>query len=221
VDQGIVELFDVPFDSYAQQDGAVTHNFVQVCCYEHALKLSKGSNDWLAIIDSDEFICPVIDNDIGSALARYKGAGGLVVYWQIYGTSNVWDLKPGELLIEKLTLKIPNGPTGLFKTIIQPKYAKKCNDPHYTSTKSSAPLLMPDNRRFHHERKFTLLPVDVIRINHYSYRTESYYYNQKKARRAQWGYNPSPEAERAELDAANAVSDPVILKYVPDLKKRM
>jgi len=220
ITKGIVELFDVPFDSCAYNDGAKTHNFVQVCCYTHAINLASKSN-WLAIIDVDEFICPVIDKDIPTALTRYPKAGGLVVYWQIYGTSNIWDLQPGELMIEKLLLKEPNkGGKGLFKTIIRPKYAGKCMDPHYTKTKHKL-LITPNDQKFHHKRTFSLLPVDVIRINHYTFRTASYYFNYKKPRRARWGYAPSPEVERADLDGANAVYDPVMLRFVVELKKRM
>ena len=124
-------------------------------------------------------------------------------------------------MIEKLLLKQPNGPTGLFKSIVQPKFVEKCMDPHWTTLKAGVPLLMPDNRCFSHTPGFSLLPVDVIRINHYTYRTESFYYNHKKARRAHWGDLPSPEEERARLDAANSVYDPVMLRFVPKLKEKM
>lgn len=219
VEKGIVELFDVPFDSYAANDGAITHNFVQVTCYNHAIKLSKRSNEWLAIIDSDEFICPVIDDTIPAALARYKDAGGIVVYWQIYGTSNVIDLMNGELLIEKLLYKEPNlGGNGMFKTIIRPRNAT-CIDPHWTKATGDLPLLMPNHHKFRHSPNHSSLPVDIIRINHYTYRTESYYFNFKKPRRARWGNNPSYEMERAEIDHANSNYDPIMLRFVDQLKK--
>lgn len=220
INNGVVELFDVPFDSYGYRDGAATHNFVQVCCYNHAIELARDFNDWLGIIDIDEFICPVIDKTILKALERYDYAGGLVVYWQIYGTSNVWNLEPGELLIEKLLLKQPNlGGNGLFKSIVRPKYAR-CLDPHWTAV-DSGPLVTPNHQRFSHTPNFALLPVDVIRINHYTYRTDSYYYHVKKARRQLWGENMSPEEERARLDFANSVYDPVMLKFVSKLKSRL
>lgn len=124
VETGIVEIFDVPFDSSIYHDGAQTHNFVQVCCYNHAINLSRNYNTWLAVIDSDEFICPVVDGTVTKALDRYNYAAGLAVFWQVYGTSNVWDIGPRELLIEKLLYKEPNDRDwGLFKSIVRPKYA--------------------------------------------------------------------------------------------------
>lgn len=221
VKKGIVELFDVPFDSSPFQDGAKTHNFVQVCCYTHAINLAKKNNKWLAIIDNDEFICPVVDSSIPEALQRYAYAGGVVLFWQIYGTSNVWDLQPGELMIEKLLYKGPNDSgVGQFKSIVKPEYVEECMDPHWTKTKKR-PLMYPNHVQFRHSPGFKTLPVDVIRINHYTYRTQSFYETVKKPRRALWGFNPTPEYDQQLLNYYNSESDPVMLRFVSELKKRM
>lgn len=219
VEQGIVELFDVPFDSTLYHDAAKTHNFVQVHCYNHAIKLARKYNMWLAIIDTDEFICPVVDGTVTKALDRYSYAGGLVVYWEIYGTSNVWDIKPGELLIEKLLYKEPHG-NGFFKCIVRPEHAV-CQNPHWTKTTDSLAKVTPNHQRFDKNPDHTKLPIDILRINHYTYRTLSFYEMVKKPRRSQWGFNPSPELERSILDNANSTYDPVMLQFVPALKKRM
>lgn len=220
VNEGIVELFEVPFDSTLSQDFAKTHNFVQVCCYNHAIRLSKEKSKWLAIIDADEFICPVSDDNLVSLLKRYDDAPGLIVFWQIYGTSNVWDLGPSDLMIEKLLNKFPvnSGSNLLFKSIVKPKHAI-CLNPH--SCKYTHGHAVTENHtRFHHGTLISPL-IDIVRINHYTYRTESYYYYVKKPRRIEWGFNPSPEMERAFLDEGNSVYDPVMMKFVPELRKRM
>lgn len=221
VDRGIVELFDVPFDSNEYNDFAATHNFVQVCCYNHAISLSRNYNTWLAIIDADEFVCPVTETNLEKALSRYLFAGGLVVYWQLYGTSNVWELAPGEAMIEKLLYKAPNPSDGLFKSIVRPEFAY-CKDPHYSPMINSSILMVnPTGGSFSHTPGFTELPVDHIRINHYTYRTESYYENVKKPRRARWGYIPSADDERVKIDHCNSVYDPVMLRFVSQLKKKL
>jgi hypothetical protein len=220
VKKGIVELFDVPFDSYSYQDGAKTHNFVQVCCYNHAINLARNLNKWLAIIDTDEFICPVQDKNIPTVLSRYFGAGGLIVYWQIYGTSNIWDLAPGELLIEKLVFKEPNtGGHGLFKSIVKPQFAE-CLDPHLTTVHARS-LVRPDHQAFSHTPGYSTLPVDIIRINHYTYRTRLFYETVKKPRRERWGDCPSPAEQDRRIDYANSEYDPVMEKFVLPLKKRL
>lgn len=222
IDRGIVELFNVPFDSYQYNDGALTHNFVQVCCYNHAIQLARNYNKWLAIIDADEFICPVADENLIQALKRYDYSGGVVVYWQYYGTSNVWDLAPGELLIEKLLFKAPNnGGNGLFKSIVKPALAE-CVDPHWCKMLDQKySLVLPNHKGFSHTPNFSSLPIDIIRINHYVCRTESWYYNVKKPRRERWGDVPTLEQERARLDGFNAEYDPIMMKFVPRLKKRL
>ena len=221
VNSGVVELFEVPFDSRVYQDAAQTHNQVQVHCYNHAIRLARKANKWLAIIDSDEFICPVKDKSLLTVLKEYDYAKALMVYWQLYGTSSVWDIEPNSLLIEQLVNKFPTnyGENWLFKTIVQPKYAK-CIDPHYC-TVSKGKSVIPDHSSFNHKPTFTCPPVDVIRINHYTFRTESFYHNVKKARRAQWGYVPSPELEKERMDLGNSVTDPVMHRFVAPLKKKM
>lgn len=222
IENGIVELFHVPFDSNAYEDGAKTHNFVQVCCYDHALDLAKNTNEWLAIIDTDEFICPVKDRDLSSALVRYRYAGGLVLHWQIFGTSHVWELKPGELLIEKLLYKCPdNGGNGQAKSIVQPKHVVKCKNPHSCQYGAGKCAVMANHKKYHHLSPTGPLPVDVIRINHYTYRTDSFYQLVKKARRQKWGDRPSPLEEQLRLERANSTLDAAMLRFVPELKKRM
>lgn len=220
IQSGIVELFDVPFEANDYYDGAATFNFLQVSCYQHAISQASDYNTWLAIIDSDEFICPVVDKSIPKALKRYSYAGGLALYWQIYGTSNVWELEDDELLIEKLLLKAPNnGSHTFFKCIVRPKNAK-CMDPHYI-VPDKLPLVIPTHQTFSHSRKFDQYPVDIIRINHYHFRTESFYWNQKRKRRQQWGDNPTPEQARERIDYHNSIYDPSILPFVKKLKKRL
>lgn len=221
IEQGVVELFDVPFDSSVIHDGAKTHNVVQVACYNHALKQAKkAESTWLAIIDSDEYICPT-NKDLSSTLNKYKKYPGLVIFWQMYGTSNVWSLNPGELLTEKLTMKFPQeyGENYLYKSIVKPKYAT-CLDPHICKY-SKGHAVYPNFSRFHHGPRFNPLPVDVIRLNHYTFRTESFYQNVKKPRRAAWGYVPSPAEEKLRMDWGNSIYDPIMLKFAPELHKRM
>ncbi len=216
---GVVELYDVPFESYAFEVVAKAHNFAQVCCYNHAINLAKGFSKWLAVIDLDEFICPVQDPTLTDALERYSDAAGLVVYWQIYGPSNVWDLKPGELLIEKLLYKEPLIANALFKSIVRPENAV-CIDPHWCMTPGKR-FVDPNNKGFSHTPGYSELPIDILRINHYTYRTESYYYNFKKPRRERWGEHPNEEYSRARFDHCNTVYDPIMLRFVPKLRKRM
>ena len=222
IKQGVVELFDVPFDSTLYPNPAPTHNFVQACCYNHAIRLARNCYTWLAITDSDEYICPTQNKDLPSFLNNYIYAAGLVVYWQIYGTSNVWDLAPKELLIEKLTYKFPNNypANWMFKSIVQPNYAL-CIDPHCCVYAGDTFAVTPNHQRFSHTPAFTDLPVDQIRIAHYYYRTARFYQEIKRPRRLAWGFNPSESEENYTHELSNSVYDPTMLQFVPELRKRM
>lgn len=222
VEEGIVELFDVPFDSTLYNDGAKTHNFVQVTCYNHAIKQAKKANKWLAIADTDEFICPTVHKDLPDLLSHYQdpNVGAIIIYWQLYGTSWVQDILPGEAMIDKLVLRQPDSNAGLFKSIVKPRYAKAHN-PHYCTLKKHKIAVTPDHRHFSHNNTYDILPVDIVRINHYTHRTMSFYENVKRPRRAQWGYTPSPEQEASDQAWANTVYDPVITRFVPELLKRL
>lgn len=219
--EGVVELFNVPFDSSLCKDGAATHNFIQVCCYQHAIDQSKGKSSWLAIIDSDEFVCPVKTKKLTDCLDTYSYASGMIVYWQIYGTSNVWELGPKELMLEKLVYKAPTnyGENWSFKTIVRPEYAV-CIDPHWTNVTAGV-FVAPNHSQFSHTPPYTDIPVDNIRINHYAFRTESFYRNVKMKRRMEWGWVPSPEHDQQRIDLANSVHDPVMLRLMPALRKKM
>lgn len=221
IDQGIVELFHVPFDSTVYKDFAKTHNSVQVVCYNHAINLAKKKNDWLAIIDSDEFICPVKGKDLPTLMKEYDDASALILFWQIYGTSGIWELLPGELMIEKLLMKFPEnyGENCLNKSIVKPKYAKAIS-PHYCKFEKGY-AVYPTHQRFSSKTQLSSLPIEKIRINHYTFRTESFYYNIKKPRRIVWGYNPTQQEEQAKMILANSTYDPVMLQYVPKLRTKM
>lgn len=220
IQEGVVELFDVPFDSTVYLDNAKTHNFVQVCAYNHAIKLSRGSNKWLAIIDTDEFICPVKHKDLASVLKKYDDAAGVKVHWQTYGTSNVWELGFKELLIEKLLYRFPtkSWANTQYKCIVKPSFVT-CKNPH--SCKPHGGKIVFGNHKTEKPSKDSTPPVENIRINHYTYRTLGFYYNVKKARRINWGFNPSPELEQNILNEANSVYDPIMLNYVPELRERV
>lgn len=222
VDKGIVELFDVPYDTTQLTDKGATHFFLQSCCYNHAINLARGFNYWLAIIDSDEFITPVKADDLPTVLRQYQYAAGVVVYWQMYGTSNVWSLAPGELMIEKLVNKFPENaePNFLFKSIVQPPYAV-CQGPHSCDYYNGAFAVAPNHQKFSHNPGFTTPPIDEIRINHYSFRTEHFYQTVKKARRKAWGDNHEGEFEEWLRKESNSVYDPIMERFVPKLKKRL
>jgi hypothetical protein len=226
IKEGVVELFDYP-ELLFNISGSYYPN--QVVTYEHALAIARDNNDWLAIIDSDEFICLVADYSLPDFLKKYSLVGGLCIFWQVYGTSGVHSLKPGELLIEKLVMKMnPKAYEGsvfkTYKSIVRPKRVKEMPSAHHANYYPKWFGVYPDFNIFRPLVPYVQeLPIDEIRVNHYTWRTEEYFYNVKLPRMNQQGYQPGssliPDSIEELMESSNAIEDRIMDKYIPLLKQ--
>lgn len=215
IKKGIVELFD-----WDQETSATLNwNTIQCNCYMDGLKKAKNKARWVAILDVDEFLFPVVDNDLPTFLARFSSRyiGGIGVNWQLYGTSHVEKLTPNQLLTETLILKgaTDYGENIQMKSIVRPAAVQACFNPHSFEYKPGFLQVTP------HHTPFTgplLTPVDVdlIRINHYWTRDENYLWNIKLARRGSWGEGEDGVVRRASC--LNEVEDTLIFRFLPQLK---
>lgn len=214
IESGEVELFYYPGGK--QGDWTPT----QLNAYNHCLKHCKGKTRWLAVIDIDEFLFPVKTNSLVAFLKKYENYGGLVAFWQMYGTSNVKKIQDSELLIEKLNWKYPKDqPVNRHvKSIVHPHRVKKfATNSHRAKYKKAYFDVTPNGKG----GNFQPIQIDEIRINHYWYRDEDYFYNVKIPRRARVG-DPCVAAKNpGEMALSNSHEDKVIHKYVPALQKAM
>lgn len=198
--QGIIELFDYPKEKFDIGD--------QVIIYNHALDKARGENNWLIIIDTDEFIVPMQDDSLKCYLARHDNASGLIVNWQVFGTSCVHHLEPGELLIEKLLYRAPPGHeiNGWHKSIVQPTEVVRCRNAHYCD--------------YHEHARIHNPPISEIRIHHYFMRTEQFLYEVKLPRITRWSENAfNVEKLLAFVAVANSEYDDSIIRFAVLLKQ--
>lgn len=201
IDAGIVELFDFPIYPLKNWD--------QPTVYNHALNLARGKNEWLAIIDTDEFITPMTCDNLKDFLRTHKHFAGLHAKWQLFGTSGVRTLNPSELLIEKLLYKCPphHEENMWGKSIVQPLLTKTSETPHFCS--------------FVEGSHYWAAPIDQIVINHYFVRTEEFLYNVKIERLRKWAmhsfYNPHKLLDF--LPTLNSTRDYSMQRYVAPLKQ--
>ena len=201
IDAGIVELFNFPIFPLKNWD--------QPTAYNHALDLARGKNEWLAIIDTDEFITPMTCDDLKDFLRAHKQFAGIYAKWQLFGTSNIRTLNPGELMIEKLRYKCPphHEENKWGKSIVQPLLTKTSDSPHFCSYIEGGHCWFP--------------PIEAIVINHYFVRTEDFLYNVKLARLRQWAmhafYNPNKLLNF--LPTLNSTKDDSMQRYVAPLKQ--
>jgi hypothetical protein len=201
IKSGEVELFDYPKEDFHNQD--------HIDLLNHALEYARGKTEWIALIDSDEYLVPMRGNDIKEELLLLKNFPGVQVRWCTYGTSNVWTLKKGELLIEKLLHRAPleNPLNKYYKSIVQPDLTRVMKNHH---TAGYVPNLFPKN-----------IERDVLRIHHYIARTQKFLKEVKEPRTKHWNQgNPFKRRSLSEyMKVANEVYDDEMLRFVPALKE--
>lgn len=192
--------------------------------YNHALTLAKGHGKWLTAIDTDEFIVPLETKDLAAFLESFpEMIGSIEINWQTFGTSNVKRLLPGELLIEKLILRAPcNAAINIwYKSIIRPDAASNWLNAHSCKLKPGflslrvtpcGPDGIPENGA----------AVSRIRIHHYIWRTEDFFYQVKLPRISKWDFNHFSTSSATDyIPVTNTVLDLSILYFVPPLRKVM
>jgi hypothetical protein len=97
----------------------------QIDAYSHALRFYGPSSEWLAFFDVDEFVVPLVDDDIPSVLARFPDAADVRIPRVDFGFSGHRE-PPEQLSIEAYTEvadvfgRDPSKPPRV-KTVVQPK----------------------------------------------------------------------------------------------------
>lgn len=214
--QGVVDLIEWP----TSEEEGVTHTQYQV--YNHCIGQCVGHTRWLAVIDLDEFLAPVVTSDLPSYLKEYDSVvslGGIMVYWQFYGTSWISKLGEDELLIERMVCKMPedDGWNHQVKTICKPHKVAEyfvhgaSYKPRYWDATTNG-LGGPHRPT----------QIDQLRINHYWTRDEDFLLNIKKPRREKYeGAVWSEESIDHFRHWMNSEEDRFMDRFVPELRKRM
>lgn len=181
---GIDDFQHVPYQIGAYRD----------CLKNRAMKKAE----WVAMIDIDEYIVPADGVESFYTLLKEekkKKTGSIRIYWKVFGTSNVWSLKEGERLTDKLIYRASEDFewNTQIKSIHRPKAtARKCLVHEALKVK----------------RGFTIktLPKEVCRIHHYWTGTQE---------RCEEKRLYSADDKQAFLDALNAVEDRSIHELIP------
>lgn len=213
---GLVELTE-----WQDQDqGVGAFNYTQCKFYKECLKRARNVSRWVAFIDSDEFLFPVSEDSLLTVLKEYRQFGGVGVNWQMFGTSEIDQIPAGELLIEHLICCADpqNNINKHVKSIVQPKRASGFKDPHHATYREGYYSVDTDKNPF--EGPFSpYVQMNRLRVNHYWTRDVYYLWNVKIPRRQGWGI--SIETVLNEAEAFNQCVDGTILRFVPELKKRV
>lgn len=215
IDSGVVDLFEFPIEC----TDVDKHLAFQTSSYNIAVGVAKKESKWLAIIDLDEFIVPIYENTITEVLADYEEYGGLVVNWQLFGTSNVYEVPKDKTMVETLLLKAPAdyAENGFIKSIVRPTRVANCHDAHIMTYKKGFFSVNTERMRIYQ----SINPVIIgrLQINHYWTKDEKFLYEVKIPRRNGWQEGLDGILNRAAR--INKEVDTTIQRFVPALRKRL
>ena len=216
---GLVELIEWP--SVQQEND--WHNFsftIQSGAYTDAIDRFRGVSKWVALIDIDEFVIPVIDETITRTLDRiYPQVSGLNINWQCYGTGGVKNLDPSIPMIAQLNRKMVwnHDWNRTCKSIVQPLHVKNCTHPHFCIFKSDHWGM--DTKFRPTDGQSPSVEINILRINHYWCRDEWFMLNIKLPRYEKWGGNL--DSVKAHASSMNSEEDLIMQRFVPELTKKI
>ena len=178
VEQGIIELIQ-GFSSH-MPNFFITN---QIIAYLDAVNRAKGNTKWLALIDVDEFIFPRRESSIIECLREhYEKFGGVYVNWRHFGTGGV-RLERGDPILSRLFCCSldTHSRNSAGKSIVRPEQVTQIWNPHHM-------VLEPDQYygygdgysigRTELDLKLDgLQHFDLLMLNHYTMRDESFYRN--------------------------------------------
>jgi hypothetical protein len=125
----------------------------QAWVYSDALDRARGRTRWLAFIDIDEFLFSPGTDVLARLLPDYETHPGVVVNWQVYGSSGLKARPPG-LVIENFVKRAPTNwvRNRRVKSIVDPARALRSRGPHFFEYRDGA-LAVTENHEPVHIRK--------------------------------------------------------------------
>jgi glycosyltransferase involved in cell wall biosynthesis len=203
----------------------------QTLAYQAACEAYRLEFDWIAFIDSDEFLIPSADMPVNAFLAGFERWSGVAVHWAVYGSNGHEAFPPG-LVLEDFTRRAAEDfvPARHVKSIIRPGFVNGCINPHCFDLRGHIDGSYCDAQGRHMlwwlaPERGGVLPgfsreapdYSVARVNHYFTRSRAHWL--AKLRR---GY-PSDVAVRQmdmfdEYDR-NEIDDPIARRYLPALRE--
>lgn len=192
----------------------------QLKCYQDSYIKFGGEVDWMAFIDSDEFLFPTSETSMEIALKEFanKKISALGVYWSCFGSSGHIK-EPRGLIIENYKQRANDGyhNNRHIKSIVRGGQNKSVqpSDPHFFKT--------PKGTYDENLRPITYGWTDYqptyekFRINHYATQSRSHFLNFKSKFSTPDGGGTPDESFWEEHDR-NEVFDNSMDKFITPLK---
>lgn len=195
----------------------------QITVYNQAISCYRDDVEWLAIIDADEFIVPIVYETVVQMLESInKPFSQILIGWLIYG-SNDFQKKPEGMVIENFKKHADPNFMADYKPIINPRLVLNVTFPHWANVIGKT---VDENGKkiwgYPFITKNYALPAskDKIRINHYYSKSLEEFLI--KSKRGYADYDGSDRVAR-DMDTfkehdQNTTTDVTMNKYINALK---
>jgi|ERR1700691_446076 len=206
---------DVRIVPWERKDGSP-----QMDAYRDCLAQFGSEFDWIAFIDSDEFIVPGESSGLIDMLTELSHHDAVVMPWAMFGSSG-YRTRPNGLTIESFTRRASDdfGPARHVKSIVRPASVKDVINPHVFDGAWST--VTPDGATARWEFPGLLAGRPnyyLTHVNHY-FTKSAQQWNEKVRRGYAW-CEARPVREFEEYDR-NEVEDLSATRYVDAVKERM
>ena len=186
-------------------------------CAVHCALVSylRGLSQWVALIDTDEFIVVRENDRLTDFLRGYEDRGGIYIRWEPFGTSHVDELSDEDLLTERLNLKarFRSGEEMLGKSIVNPFGVKSANI-------HKCELFAEFSYFDSNPRMLNELPP--IKLYHYWCRDKKFLVNVKLPRSSKIkGWKIDEDRVHYFLDLYNEIPDHTMGRFAERLRAKM
>jgi hypothetical protein len=122
---GLQRHFDIEIRPWDQQPA-------NVLAFDDCYRREVGRTEWLACVDSDEFLMPGEGESLPALLREAGTAAALLVNWRIFGSSGL-DRRPPGLCLAHFTGRAPDDfpPNRHIKSIVRPECVVALLTPHH------------------------------------------------------------------------------------------
>ncbi len=162
LDEGFVTLIPWAFPWYM---GSVA---AQTLAYAHALSSFGQSWRWVAFIDVDEFLFPVVDMTLSESLLSYEDLPAVSVFWVMFGFSG-HKTPPVGGVIENYVMRAPFPTHTKVKCIVNPAEVIAVDGAHLFNLKIGPKMAFTESRKLF-DQSWEPKEDDigsVFRLNHY------------------------------------------------------
>lgn len=183
----------------------------QTSAYQHAISLRKHETKWLVLMDIDEFLVPMEESSIQDMLVKCDAYPGIILEKEYFDASDIITLPKKKLVIEfNELMKNPkeNIQKEVEKIIFRPELCQQFVWPPFKCV-------------FKKDLKALSVPKKKLRIHRYVNRDKGH---SLKASRGKVSLDPrslSDGEKKQLLEGGFEIEDRSMLRYVPDLLKKM